>query len=165
MDSTAVAVSETFLMPEAGMYSQVSIVVQIWIGLVALIFLALLVRYTFGVGFSKDNPNPYAGETFGMPRGVFRGFLTLSLLFVVLLLEVVSLNGKVMLVGDNLFVPEDMYRELMVAFQMMLAFYFGSKVMHHVTSADRKKSETIAKTAKPSAHAARGEFDEAGAAG
>ena len=164
MDSTTVAVSESLLIADPGMYSQANTLIQIWIGIVALIFLALVVRFTFGVGFTKENPNPYIGETFGMPRGVFRGFLTLSLLFAVLLMEVVSLNGRVIIVGDILFVPEDMYRELMVAFQMMLAFYFGSKVMHHITSADRKKSDMIAKTAKPSGQGG-GEFEESGSAG
>ena len=163
-NSTAVAVSDSLLIADPGMYSQASTLIQIWIGLVALIFLALLVRYTFGVGFTKENPNPYAGETFGMPRGVFRGFLTLSLLFSVLLMEIVSLQGRVLTVGKELFVPEDMYRQLMVAFQMMLAFYFGSKVMHHVTSADRKKSDMIAKTAKPSGQGG-GEFEEPGSEG
>jgi hypothetical protein len=32
------------------------------------------------------------------------------------------------------------FDSLINAFQVMLAFYFGSKVMHHVTSADRTKT-------------------------
>ena len=162
MDSTAV--TNTLLEVNKEMYGQAYDIIKIWMGIVVLIFLALLGRYSFGVGFTKDNPNPYKKETFGMPRGVFRGILTLSLLFIVLLLEVISLNGKVMTIDKNLFVPEIMYKELMVAFQMMLAFYFGSKMVHHVTSADRDKSKTIAETAKTSVQGA-GEFDEAGASG
>jgi len=66
-----------------------------------------------------------------MPRGVFRGMLTLSLLYVFILFEVANLH----IVGLELEMEG-----LVVGFQMMLAFYFGSKVMHHVTSADRDKS-------------------------
>jgi hypothetical protein len=162
MDSTAV--TNTLLEVNKEMYGQAYDIIKIWMGIVVLIFLALLGRYSFGFGFTKEKPNPYEKETFGMPRGVFRGILTLSLLFIVLLLEVISLNGKVMTIDKNLFVPEIMYKELMVAFQMMLAFYFGSKMVHHVTSADRDKSKTIAETAKPSVQGAGG-FDEAGASG
>ena len=31
--------------------------------------------------------------------------------------------------------------EFLTAFKMMIAFYFGAKVMHHVTSTDRAKVE------------------------
>ncbi len=65
-----------------------------------------------------------------MPRGVFRGLITLSLLFIVMLLEVVNLLIEGL---------EDKIEQLLVLFQMIVAFYFGSKVMHHVTAADRDK--------------------------
>jgi hypothetical protein len=165
MDTTAISIFDPALFGESQIYSQVHSFIKIWIGLVILIILALLVRYTLGVGFNKENPNPYAKETFAMPRGVFRGILTLSLLFVVLLLEMLSLNGKVIPVGEKIFVPEDMYGKLMVAFQMMIAFYFGGKVLHHVTSADRDKTKEIAKAAIASGQEARDEFEKPGAQG
>ena len=67
-----------------------------------------------------------------MPRGVFRGFLTLSVLFLVMLLEVVNLLIEGL---------EEKIEQLLVLFQMIVAFYFGSKVMHHVTAADRDKEK------------------------
>ncbi len=112
---------------------QVFAPIGIWLLIVLVFFIMLLKKYTFG-NWSKDNPNPYVGETFDMPRGVFRGTLTLSLLFIVVVLELVTVR----IIGF-----EDQIHELMVAFQMMIAFYFGSKVMHHMTSTDRKKTEVI----------------------
>ncbi len=108
----------------------------IWMLIVLSFFILLLKKYTFG-NWTKDNPNPYDGETFNMPRGTFRGILTLSLLFMVVVFEIVTVR----IIGF-----EDQIHDLMVAFQMMIAFYFGSKVMHHITSADRDKTEYVANT-------------------
>ena len=115
---------------------QVFAPIGIWLLVVLGFFILLLRRYTFG-NWTKDNPNPFAGETFEMPRGVFRGILTLSLLFIVVILELVTVR----IIGF-----EDQIHELMVAFQMMIAFYFGSKVLHHMTSTDRIKTEVMAET-------------------
>jgi len=110
---------------------QVYLPISIWLIVVLAFFILLMKKYTFG-NWSIENPNPYEGETFDMPRGIFRGTLTLTLLFVVVILELVNVR----ITGF-----EEEIHELMVAFQMMLAFYFGSKVMHHMTSTDRKKTE------------------------
>ncbi len=110
---------------------QVYIPIVLWLLIVFAFFILLLRKYTFG-NWTVVNPNPYAGETFDMPRGIFRGILTLTLLFVAVILELVNVR----IVGF-----EQEMHEFMVAFEMMIAFYFGSKVMHHITSADRKKSE------------------------
>ncbi len=112
---------------------QVYLPISIWLIVVLAFFILLMKKYTFG-NWSIENPNPYEGETFDMPRGIFRGTLTLTLLFVVVILELVNVR----ITGF-----EEEIHELMVAFQMMLAFYFGSKVMHHMTSTDRKKTEYI----------------------
>jgi hypothetical protein len=54
----------------------------------------------------------------------------------------------------------------MIAFQMMVAFYFGSKVMHHITSADRTKSTVYSESMyKLREEDEFGEFDELGASG
>jgi amino acid permease len=116
---------------------QVFAPIGIWLLIVLAFFIMLLKKYTFG-NWTAENKNPYDGETFNMPRGVFRGIITLSLLFVVVIFELVTVR----IVGF-----EDQFHELMVAFQMMVAFYFGSKVMHHMTSTDRQKTETIAQNA------------------
>lgn len=114
--------------------AQVYLPISIWLIVVLVFFVLLLKKYTFG-NWSIEHPNPYSGETFDMPRGIFRGTLTLTLLFVVTILELVNVR----ITGFE----EEMH-ELMVAFQMMLAFYFGSKVMHHMTSTDRQKTQFIA---------------------
>jgi len=114
--------------------SQVYLPISIWLVVVLVFFILLLKKYTFG-NWSVESPNPYSGETFDMPRGIFRGTLTLTLLFIVTILELVNVR----ITGF-----EEEIHELMVAFQMMLAFYFGSKVMHHMTSTDRKKTQFIA---------------------
>lgn len=116
---------------------QVLVPIFFWLALVLAFIIFLFYRYTFG-NWSAENPNPYQDETFGMPRGTFRGILTMTLLFVVVILELVNVR----IIGF-----EQEIHEFMVAFQMMIAFYFGSKVMHHVTSADRDKTKQIAKAA------------------
>ncbi len=104
--------------------------VAIWLLVMTIVFVRLLGKFTFGK-WDEKNKNPYAKETFAMPRGVLRGMLTLSLLYAVVLFEVANIQ-----VGGI----EEKIDSLLVAFQMMIAFYFGSKVMHHVTAADRDKS-------------------------
>lgn len=148
----------------AELYNNAYTLVVIWFTLVTVIFLALVVRYTFGVGFSEENPNPYQKETFAMPRGVFRGFLTLSLLFVVSLIEVANMTLPFLDDNGSVILPETRHPELLVAFQMMLAFYFGSKVLHHVTSADERKSKEIA-TSIAQETKAKSELEESGSVG
>ncbi len=110
--------------------------IALWMALVLVFFILLLRKYTFG-NWTVENPNPYMGETFDMPRGVFRGTLTLTLLFVVIIIEL----ANVRIIG-----MEEEIHELMIAFQMMIAFYFGSKVMHHITSVEKSKTKFIAES-------------------
>ncbi len=105
-----------------------------WLIVMTLVFVRLLGKYTFGK-WTAENPNPYAKETFAMPRGVLRGMLTLSLLYTVVLFEVANIQSSGL---------ETKIEQLLVAFQMMIAFYFGSKVMHHVTKADERKTTAFA---------------------
>jgi hypothetical protein len=58
------------------------------------------------------------------------------LLFVTIIFELSNLYAGVE--------SEQNIIEWMTAFQMMIAFYFGSKVMHHITSADRSKAVAVA---------------------
>lgn len=119
-------------------FYQIYLPVIIWLVLVLILLVLLLKRFTFGK-WSKDVPNPHYGESMGLPRGTFRSILTLTLLFVSVILELVSVHT----VGF-----EDNVSEFLTAFQMMIAFYFGSKVMHHITSADKKKAELISEDTK-----------------
>ncbi|NOQ27656.1 MAG: hypothetical protein GQ564_20015 [Bacteroidales bacterium] len=84
-----------------------------------------------------NKTNPYEKETLGLPRGTLRGVLTLTLLIVVVILVCTSMVVKPLRGG---------FESLVDAFQVMLAFYFGSKVMHHVTRSDKKKSESKSKS-------------------
>ncbi|MCF8231654.1 MAG: hypothetical protein K9J27_05635 [Bacteroidales bacterium] len=108
--------------------------VFLWLILVIILFIYLLRKFTFGKW--KNGENPYKDETFGMPRGVFRGTLTLSLLVFVLLFETLSL------ISPDL---EARSEHLFTAFELMIAFYFGSKVMHHLTASDKKKNRDVAR--------------------
>jgi hypothetical protein len=113
---------------------QVLVPIFAWLGLLLIFFIILFAKYTFG-NWTTENPNPYQDETWGMPRGTFRGSLTLTLLYVVIILEVVNVR----IIGF-----EQEIHEFMVAFQMMIAFYFGAKVMHHITASDKKKAYAYA---------------------
>ncbi len=132
--------------------------IAIWLLLVLTFFVILLKKYTFGY-WTPEHPNPFEGETFGMPRGIFRGTLTLTLLFVVILIELVNVR----IIG-----LEEEIRELMIAFQMMIAFYFGSKVMHHITATEKSKTKYIAQS-QTEIHAGsnipQGDFEDSEAAG
>ena len=110
----------------------------IWLVLVVLLMVLLLRKYTFGQ-WSPEHPNPYRLETMGLPRGVMRGILTLTLLVVVVLLQVLALRFEDL---------QTRMGDFMVAFQMMLSFYFGSKVVHHLGKVDERKNKNAAKAAE-----------------
>ena len=120
----------------------------IWIVLVILLFVFLFKKYTFG-DWTKEKPNPYKNETLAIPRGAMRSVLTLSILFLVLLLQVNSLffDPKDLFIAGKIFIPEERFGQLMTAFEMVIAFYFGGKVMHHITKAEQrtadKKTEAV----------------------
>ncbi len=110
----------------------------IWMTGVVVLFVLLLKKYTFGK-WNDENPNPHFGETMAIPRGFFRGTLTLSLLFFVILFYI----------GDLYFdYGSGKLDELTTAFEMMLAFYFGAKVMHHLASNDKNKTKALLENLK-----------------
>ena len=123
------------------------------LALVIIMFALLLRKYTFKDWGTEENP--YKKETFGMPRGVMRGILTITILFTVIILELVNLQVHCF---------EHTMNEFLVAFQMMIAFYFGSKVMHHATAADKGKTESMAASIAAK-NAPKQNLDDAGASG
>ena len=133
----------TFSMLTQAQLDSIASFIDWWILCISIVALVLFIRYTLNPRWVGVGDNPYKNETLGLPRGSLRGILTLSLLVIVLKLEAGGLTGKAVVVGEQVILPEDTYKELLVAFQMMLAFYFGSKVVHHVTSADKRKTESI----------------------
>ena len=102
-----------------------------WLFGIAYHIKKLLNDYTLKDWGTKDNP--YKTETLGLPRGTLRGALTLTLLVVVVILVCTSMVVEPLRGG---------FDSLIDAFQVMLAFYFGSKIMHHVTNSDKKKTES-----------------------
>jgi hypothetical protein len=64
---------------------------------------------------------------------------------------------------------ESEFHEFLVAFQMMVAFYFGSKVMHHITSTERQKTQFLAEaqsgTMQNTANSGGGDFGDEQAEG
>ena len=134
MDNQYMTVVEYFNSHYSEFLWQVLVPIFGWLLLMLAFFIMLFAKYTFG-NWTSENPNPYQDETWGMPRGTFRGTLTLTLLYVAVILEVVNVR----IVGF-----ETEINQFMVAFQMMIAFYFGAKVMHHITSSDKKKAYALA---------------------
>jgi len=123
--------NETIVNSSIDFFWHIYVPIAIWLVLIMVLLSILLYRYTFGK-WSPDSPNPYSGESLSVPRGTFRSILTLSLLFVAVLLETWNVS-----IGAN---EENIY-EFMTAFKMMIAFYFGAKVAHHVSSTDRHKAQ------------------------
>lgn len=110
------------------------------------IAIGLILLWLFGIAFYLkklineytlkdwgDKVNPYESETLGLPRGTLRAVLTLTLLVVVVILVCASMVITPLRGG---------FESLVDAFQVMLAFYFGSKIMHHITESDKKKSQS-----------------------
>ena len=138
MDNQYMTVVQYFNSHYSEFIWQVLVPIFGWLLLMLVFFVMLFAKYTFG-NWTSENPNPYQDETWGMPRGTFRGTLTLTLLYVAIILEVVNVR----IVGF-----ETEINQFMVAFQMMIAFYFGAKVMHHITSSDKKKAYAMAEVAQ-----------------
>ncbi len=118
-------------------YMSVYMPVLVWLIISTVFIVVMFQKYTFG-DWTKENPNPNEGETFNMPRGTIRGILTMSLLFITVVIEL----ANVRIVG-----LEAEFSEFLAAFQMMVAFYFGAKVMHHINSVDKTKTKAIADAA------------------
>ncbi len=114
-------------------YLTVYMPVMIWLIISVIFIVVMFKKYTFG-DWTKENPNPNDGETFNMPRGTIRGILTMSLLFITVVIEL----ANVRIVG-----LEEEFSEFLAAFQMMVAFYFGAKVMHHISSVDKSKTKAM----------------------
>lgn len=109
----------------------------IW--LVAMIVFLWIVskRYTLGkYGKPGFGENPYKTETMGIPRGMIRGLLSLTILIGAVLFQVYALRYLE---------SETKIKPFMTAFEIMLGFYFGSKVVHHLAATDKNKVKAVAK--------------------
>jgi hypothetical protein len=126
----------------------------LWALLVIWFLVRMLRKYTFGKW--ENSENPFLKETWGMPRGTIRGILSLSLLFYVLLFETLSLTIPSL---------EKRAGELFTAFGLMIAFYFGSKVMHHLSATDKFKNRDVAAAVSRESSARTQTFADPEAAG
>lgn len=108
----------------------------IWIILV-IVFLWLLVKkYPLGIYSRKSNlENPYKLETMGIPRGVIRGILALTVLVAVVLFQIYALR---------FLESDEKISSFISAFEIVLGFYFGAKVVHHITASDKNKIKAVA---------------------
>lgn len=115
--------------------------------------------------FDKGDKNPYKNETLGLPPGTLRAVLTLTLLIVVIDLICLSLIMEEF---------RDSFSSLINAFEVMLAFYFGSRIVSNVAQKDKEKAEeqsraqadvaraelTAMRTSNQGGGAAGGDFDD-----
>ena len=79
--------------------------------------------------------NPYKDETFGLPKGTIRGFLTLTLLII---------NCLILYIG--VYAPptadfDDRVGYMQDAFLVMIAFYFGSKAADLLQNQRQRRSK------------------------
>jgi uncharacterized membrane protein len=107
----------------------------IWIVLIVLFLWILVSR--FPLRSVSGHANPYETETMAIPRGVIRGILALSVLVAVILFQVYALRFLESSEEISAFIN---------AFQVVLGFYFGAKVVHHLASADKNKVKAVARS-------------------
>jgi Trk-type K+ transport system membrane component len=109
---------------------------MIWLGLVIIFLLFLLLRFPFaGRKTSRSYINPYKTETMGIPRGVIRGILALTVLVAVVILQIYAIR---------FFESDTKISSFLTAFEVVLGFYFGAKVVHHIASTDKNKVKAVA---------------------
>jgi|GEM_PF-2250093 len=112
----------------------VALPLAVWMLFLMIVFWKIIKGYTLN-NWSQEEPNPFQKETLALPRGTIRGVLTLTILATVILLQIYAVNNMESM---------DKISAIINAFELMLAFYFGSKVMHHLTAADKNKTKAVA---------------------
>lgn len=99
----------------------------VWFLGVILFLIYLVLKYD-----PLTNPNnPYISQTMSLPPGLFRVILTMTLLFAVVLLEGYALTNM-----DQYEKIQKILDPLLTAFQLMIAFYFGTKMIGIVSGKD-----------------------------
>jgi len=103
----------------------------IWLFAVIIFLIYMILKYQP----LDHEDSPYLHETLGLPPGLFRAILTITLLFTVVLLEGYALSNM----EEHVRIKE-ILDPLLTAFQLMIAFYFGTK-MAGIVSGDKGKTE------------------------
>ncbi|HEX3233401.1 MAG TPA: hypothetical protein VHR41_04355 [Gemmatimonadales bacterium] len=91
--------------------------------------------------FEEPQKNPYEQDSFGLPPGTIRGMLALSGLVVFVVMECVNLYAPGSL--------EPQFQGLVTAFQMVLAFYFGSRAVEVLQTKAAEAQVAVAAESKP----------------
>ena len=84
----------------------------------------------------KNMDSPYVEQTLSLPPGVFRAILTITLLLAVVLLEGYALTNI-----DKYQEIQKVLDPLLTAFQLMIAFYFGTKMVGMVSGKSKIKTQ------------------------
>ena len=80
--------------------------------------------------------NPYINQTWSLPPGVFRGILAITLLLTAVLLEGYALTNM-----DKWQEIQKVLEPLLTAFQLMIAFYFGTKMVSMVSGQSKSDAQ------------------------
>jgi hypothetical protein len=80
----------------------------------------------------KNPDSPYINETMGFPPGIFRAIITITLLFVIVLLEGYALTNM-----EQHEQIQKVLDPLNTGFQLMIAFYFGTKMVDMISGKDK----------------------------
>jgi L-asparagine transporter-like permease len=110
-----------YLLPDADKFRQIYpalmlIALFLWLILMAVFLVYLMRKYDT----RRFPENPYKNETLGLPPGTIRAVLTMTLLMLIIVAEIyILVYGR----------KEEDIQYLHTGFQMMLAFYFGTRVV------------------------------------
>lgn len=77
--------------------------------------------------------NPYLKDSFGLPPGTIRGILAMTAMFSFVMIECANLFSPANLEKD--------FSELLMVFQMVIAFYFGAKAVEVLKKRQDSKEE------------------------
>ncbi len=97
------------------------------------------------VSLEEPEENPYKYDSFGLPPNTIRGIIALTALFLFVLVEGVNLFSSRSIEGN--------FDQLIVALQMVIAFYFGSRAVEVFKTKNEKKSGLTEGEEKRSAQA------------
>jgi len=118
-------------------------VVGIWLAVVILFLAVMITKFTCR-NWPADCPNPYQEETLGMPPGVLRSLLTLSLVVFIFLIELYRFQYP--------FALEEFSKLLIQGFEIMLGFYFGTKALQTLSNNETKSKKSAVEAAAGMPH-------------
>ncbi len=88
----------------------------------------------------EPDENPYKLDSFGLPPNTIRGIIALTALFLFILMEGINYFSTIAV--------EDNFKELILALQMVIAFYFGSRAIEVFKARSEKQEKSDESTEK-----------------